>query len=88
MGKEYVLVERAPTTWKWKKKRRHPASVTAEDGEDDSGEEVLLPDIDMDHRHHLSYMERLFNDILHEHSNHNRGLTLSHRVAEKWCNIP
>ena len=82
-----------PTTRKWKKKRSHPSAVAAkgaaivtEGDEEDSNEEVSLQDIDMDHRHCLSYMEWLFNDILHEHGNHNRGLTLSHRVAEKWCN--
>ena len=91
VGKEHVLVEHTHTTRKRKKKRRHPAAkgaaIAAKGGEDDSDEEISLPDIDMDCRRRLSHMERLFNDILHEHGNHNRGLTLSHRVAEKWCNI-
>ena len=79
VGEEHVLVKRAPTTQKQKKKRRHPAATREEVGKDDSNEEVLLPDIDMDCRHRLSYMERLFNNILQN----NRGLTLSHRVAER-----
>ncbi len=32
-------------------------------------------------------MEHLYNDILHEHDDHNRGATLSYRVTERWCNI-
>ena len=67
VGEEHVLVKRAPTTQKQKKKRRHPAATREEFGKDDSNEKVLLPDIDMDCRHRLSYMEQLFNNILHEH---------------------
>lgn len=34
-----------------------------------------------------SYMEHLFNDILRQHGDHNRGATLSYKVEERWCNF-
>ena len=90
VGGEHVLVERVSTTRKRKKRRRHPTA----DGDDEVGAEssddeqpLQSPTTDLDRMRRLSYMERLYNDILREHGDHNRGATLSFRVAERWCNI-
>ena len=55
VGEEHVLVERAANTRKRKKKRRHPAAIAAEatdnaseGGEEDSDEEISLPEIDLE----------------------------------------
>ena len=90
VGEEIVLVERPTTRGNKKKKWRHHANAEEDDNEvdDDLPEPAItLPVVDLDHMHRPSYMERLYHDILREHVDHNRGLTLAHKVAEWWCNV-